>query len=910
MTNQDTKRIKKAKVKPKKKFKKTKIVLSILTVCLIGVVCYGIYFAIGIIKATDSFDANRLLSNEATEIYDANENSMGLWGNSDAGNRENIEYEQLPQVMIDAVVSAEDSRYFEHSGIDIPRIVKAAIGNVVHRGITSGGSTITQQLIKKSYWEYSEENINRWQRKIAEIYLATQADKELSKEQILVLYLNKISFGRGTQAIGIQAASKYYFNKDVSMLTLPEAALVAGTLNAPDAFDPYYHIEAATNRRNVILDLMYRHGYITEQERDSAKSVKVENTLSKNTSSSSNYSNYASYVDTVLSEFEDLKESGDFPELKGINPLETPIEIHTFMNPETQNYADQIASGEAYYFSDDNLELGASIQDTHTGAIVAVIGGRAYTGITTSQREAVNLPLINYALEKHQPGSSLKPIISYAAAFEYLDWSTGQAVSNEAYTTPEGHKINNWDKSSGGNMQLVDALKLSYNLPAIHTYEKVNDKIGYSGYTKYLEGFGFDLSDENLNLTYSIGSWDHGISPIEGAGAYSVLSNGGQYIKPHTINYIVIKGTNTKVDVHDRITPTQAIDASSAFMITKVLQSFAKTNYYGTNISYNIAGKSGTSDWGTNGLSFETPIPEGVVKDSWFQCYSEDYAVSVWAGYPGQLAQKYGYYMDSTQTWQITSSIAAMLLSKAHNGVTNHSYTQPSNVVQATMIKDYEPYTKPTSDMSSDKIVTAWFKTSNQPKDASESSKLNDLSSFTVSGEADNLTATFADYGQDNESTKKIYGSVVYAIEVRDSSTNEVLYTQQSDSSSFKINYTPTKSVTVAGYYARKDALSLRSSEKTVSITVKNTTANYTINYYVDGSLLASETKSGKIGDTIEVNTLTHLPNDSYSVNISPNNAKILEDGTAVVNVYYKKENSNQTSPAQTTPSSNSSTNS
>ncbi|MBM6842337.1 transglycosylase domain-containing protein, partial [[Clostridium] spiroforme] len=159
--------------------------------------------------------------------------------------------------------AAEDSRFFEHNGFDLPRIIKAAFSNLVAGDITGGGSTITQQLIKKTYFPNAQQTYSR---KLSEVILAIQADKELSKEEIITLYLNKIYFGRSTDSIGIAAACKYYFNKEVSELTLPEAAMLAGSLNSPYNYDPYYNLSKATNRRNTILDLMVKHGYITQEE--------------------------------------------------------------------------------------------------------------------------------------------------------------------------------------------------------------------------------------------------------------------------------------------------------------------------------------------------------------------------------------------------------------------------------------------------------------------------------------------------------------------------------------------------------------------------------------------------------------------------------------------------------------------
>ena len=241
-------------------------VVTMLILCLILV--FACIFGYSVYKDTAAFDSKKLLSSGASVMYDSNGDIMYTYGSQENGTRKNVTYDDLPQVLVDAIVAAEDSRFFEHNGFDLPRIVKAALSNLKAGGITGGGSTITQQLIKKTYFPDAQKTYSR---KLSEIILAIQADKALSKEEILTLYLNKIYFGRSTSSIGIAAATKYYFNKDVSELTLPEAAMLAGSLNSPYNYDPYYCLDKATARRNTILKLMVTHGYITQQEYEEAK---------------------------------------------------------------------------------------------------------------------------------------------------------------------------------------------------------------------------------------------------------------------------------------------------------------------------------------------------------------------------------------------------------------------------------------------------------------------------------------------------------------------------------------------------------------------------------------------------------------------------------------------------------------
>ena len=345
MTDSLTRTKKKNKKKSQLNWKK--VLVSLIIVFIIICLGMGCFFAWSVYKETEDFSAERLLSGEASKIYDANGELMYTYGSDENGKRENVTYEELPQVLIDAVVSAEDSRFFEHDGFDLPRIAKTFITNLASLRITGGGSTITQQVIKQSYFPDAERTYTR---KLSEVILAIQATKEISKEEIITLYLNKIYFGRSTSSIGVAAASKYYFNKDVSQLTLPEAALLAGTLNSPSRYDPYYNLEAATSRRNVVLNLMVQHGYITQEECDLAKQVKVENMLSQ--SSTTSDSSLAAYVDLVTEEV---------IEKTGMNPAETQMNIYTYCNQDLQRMATQMANGETYDYTDEDLQMAGSV---------------------------------------------------------------------------------------------------------------------------------------------------------------------------------------------------------------------------------------------------------------------------------------------------------------------------------------------------------------------------------------------------------------------------------------------------------------------------------------------------------------------------------------------------------------------
>lgn len=634
------------------------IIFSLLVVGGIGFLGYGIY------KDTEAFDAKKLLSSGASVMYDKNGEAIYTYGSEENGTRENITYEDLPQVLVDAVVAAEDSRFFEHDGFDLPRIAKAAITNLAAGHIRGGGSTITQQLIKKTYFPNAEKTYTR---KLSEIFLAIQADKQLSKEEILTLYLNKIYFGRSTNSIGISAACRYYFNKDVSEITLPEAAMLAGSLNSPYNFDPYYCLDKATTRRNRILNLMVTHGYITQEECDEAKKVKIENTLA---TPSTNNSSLAAYVDLVTEEVKNRT---------GLDPKEVQMNIYTYCDKDTQELATAIANGDKYDYSDEDMRMGGAIQSSQDGRIVAIIGGRNYS-----------YGLLNFATAKQQPGSSVKPFLDYGLAFENLDWCTGQTIVDEPYSKGN-FKPKNWDRKFHGTVSVTSALENSWNIPAIKTYEEVTKKIGKSGVVSAMESLGIDMSKQKdpANLSYAIGGWTTGISPLEMASTYATISNNGLYTESHTINYIEIVQTgrvyNVDEDIQDEAKQSDYSKAS-AFMVREVMLDYTKNgsgNYAYLSGIDNVGAKTGTSNWASskgNGMG-------GKSRDLWMTAYTPDYVCSVWMGFDktgidkGKTTSRYKAY---------PGKVVQMLLKHLQKNDSNKIYPeQPS-----TVIKDGNEYYK------------------------------------------------------------------------------------------------------------------------------------------------------------------------------------------------------------------------
>ncbi|MDO5813050.1 MAG: transglycosylase domain-containing protein [Bacillota bacterium] len=813
------------------------VVVSLLIVGGIGFLGYGVY------KDTEAFDAKKLLSSGASVMYDKNGDVMYTYGSEENGTRENITYEDLPQVLVDAVVAAEDSRFFEHNGFDLPRIAKAAITNLAAGHIRGGGSTITQQLIKKTYFPNTEKTYTR---KLSEIFLAIQADKELSKEEILTLYLNKIYFGRSTNSIGISAACRYYFNKDVSELTLPEAAMLAGSLNSPYNYDPYYCLDKATKRRNTILNLMVTHGYISQEECDEAKKVKIENTLATPTT---NNSTLAAYVDLVT---EEVKKR------TGLDPKEVQMNIYTYCDKDTQELATAIGNGEKYDYSDEDMRMGGAIQSSQDGRIVALIGGRNYS-----------YGNLNFATQKQQPGSSVKPFLDYGLAFENLDWCTGHSIMDDDYYNG---KFKNWDRNFHGLVTVSEALENSWNIPAIKTFDEVEQKIGSKKIKEAMESIGIDMKGESIGLASAIGGWSKGISPLEMASAYATISNNGQYVESHTINYVEVVQTGKvyKIDQDIQDNAKQsAYSKASAFMVRETMLDYTKNgsgNYAYLSGFSNIGAKTGTSNWDSkkgNGMA-------GKSRDLWMSAYSSEYVCSVWMGFAKEGIDK----GKTTSTYKAyPGKVVQTLLSYLESKGTGKSYpSQPDDVEQATIVKGIYPYVLPTEGASEDTVITAWFKKGTAPSNTldSDAYKLNELSSFDISLNSENkLDYHFASYSPENATSDenateatKLLGKVQYTVVISDNS-GQVLHQESFASPTGTINYIVTQNVKVTGYYSYERAGDRTSNKIEKDVQLQLTTLNASVK---------SDQGDVNDGSTIHSSTLQvaiHLQNTDNTCSIT-----------------------------------------
>ena len=329
----------KTREKPKKdnvKTDKASVWYKILIVITgLGILMFGVIFlfAIYIVISAPSFNEDDLFNKDSTIIYKANGEVLTTLGmNAGDGNverRTKLTYEELPDVLIDAVVATEDSRFFQHNGVDLARFIKASIGQLLGNSGAGGASTLTMQVSKNALTDTTSSGIKGIIRKFTDVYLSVfKIEKQYTKQDIIELYLN--SEFLGNQSFGVEQASQVYFGKSASNLSLSEAALIAGLFQAPSAYDPYVYPEKAEARRNQVLNLMVRHGYINEEEASTAKAIPVKGML---TERKSNLNIYQGYIDTVIEEVMDKYD---------VNPYKVPIEIYTYFESDKQDVINSI----------------------------------------------------------------------------------------------------------------------------------------------------------------------------------------------------------------------------------------------------------------------------------------------------------------------------------------------------------------------------------------------------------------------------------------------------------------------------------------------------------------------------------------------------------------------------------------
>lgn len=628
--------MKKIKHNSKKKKSLAKKIISILLVLIlisfISILVAGCYIYSKIENdLTESIDkGNKIIatmsdsdfkSRTSTNIYDKNGKLIKELKTVDYIYKE---YDEINPNVFKALIAVEDSRFYEHDGIDLKGLLRAVYSSVI-RHSTQGGSTITQQLAKNVYLTM-DQTIGR---KISEAVIAEELEKRYSKHQILEFYVNNINYGNGCYSI--ESAAHYYFSKNTKELTIAEIALLTGIPNNPTVYNPITNFDNALKRKNSILRKMYEQNMLSEEEYKIEKNREI--VLNINQSEINNaVTDYAqSYaiheaVEFIMSyygfqfkfDFSDEDERNTYwstydSEYKKYYSelISGGYDIYTSIDMNIQNTLQDIVNEQMSIYTDTNVETGiynkqaaATVIDNNTGLVIGMIGGRTQSNIDNSYNRAF--------LSARQPGSTIKPIIVYTPSME-LGYNSESILKDTA--------IQNGPKNAYagyiGDVSLRKAVSMSINTVAY----KLTQEIGIEKSLSYLSNMKFKYlsSADKQSSTIGLGGFTYGVTTVEMASAYSTLARNGEYIDATNITKIYDR--TTKTTIYENIYETKRIyDDGAAYLMTDVLKTVMDS---GTGARFKLrnvaeqAGKTGTTNGG---------------KDLWFCGYTPSYSMAVWMG--------------------------------------------------------------------------------------------------------------------------------------------------------------------------------------------------------------------------------------------------------------------------------------
>jgi len=895
--------------KGKDKKGRTKRILNNLVTVFLVFVLLGIIAVIGfmgyIVMSAPEFNPSNLYRKESSIVYSKDNEVIAKLGSEI---RQVITFDDMPQVLVDAIIATEDSRYYQHNGVDLPRFMKAAISQVLGNSAAGGGSTITMQVSKQAYTSAVASGLEGIIRKFTDIYLSMfKLEQKYTKEQILEYYVNIP--GLGSNSFGVEEASQTYFGKSVSDLNLSEAALLAGLFQAPTAYNPYMHPEAASQRRAIVLRLMKRHGYITAEQEEMANAISVESLLS-----TKQYTNpYQNFIDVVIDEVY---------ERTGENPYNTPMKIYTTLDKEKQDHMNKVINGETYTWVNDKVQVGVAVTDVETGGIIAISGGRHTVALGLNRATDLN----------NQPGSTAKPLFDFGPGIEYNNWSTYTPFIDEPHSYSTGIGIKNWDGQFYGFMTLKEALGLSRNVPSLKAFQNVSNNKIYS----YITSLGLtpEMEGGYVHEAHALGAFN-GTNPLEMAAAYATFANGGYYIKPYTIKKIVYMDTNITKEY--KPTKTKVMSDSTAYMITNALVWAVDSGLSAGNKIYGrqIAAKTGTTNFDDRTTS-AYGIPSSAVKDYWVAGYTPKVSMALWYGYD-KITDGYSTMADNSRKDKVFTTI---MKGMAEDSPKN--FKVPDSIVSVQVENGTIPAMLPSDSTPKNMIRTEYFKEGTEPTMISPRYKtLNNPNSLNVTVDKNIASLTWQpvkmpDYYTEEfmekyikngmGDTKKNYieyrqeeleklGAFGYDIYIVDKDGNEkyILTTTETNATIDISNYTGDIKFIVKTAWANDKTTISSGSEYTLStdtplslVTVSlkgNSTINVNINEsYTDEGVIVLDNFIDVTNEAIVTKTITNSKNevidnintdtvDTYKIkyNVIYNNSTY--EQTRIVNVIENTEN-------------------
>lgn len=609
--------------------KKSSTFLKIFIGLIIFIIVMAVGVAIGFVTANLNVKADLskdILPPASSHIYDSAGNEIAIIHATE--NRVPVGIEQIPMNLQNAFVAIEDNRFYEHKGVDPRGLARAFYTNIVRGEIAEGGSTITQQLAKNAYLTQDRT----YKRKIQEIFLALQLEKQYTKQEILELYLNQIYFGQG--AYGVQAAAKTYFGKNVEDLNLTECAMLAGIPKSPNYYSPFNNINAAIERRNTVLDQMITYGYISHNEAVAAKSAEIVLAPPNVPEKHKDAMYFIEYVTQLLVD----RYGADAVYKEG-------LKVYTTIDLDIQRMAEQAL---LTYLPEDYTDANGIVQpqgavvaiEPKTGYIRAMVGGRG-----TDQFNRATMA-------ERQPGSAFKPFV-FVAGLE--NGYTADTVIEDSPINIDGWKPQNDSRRFSGNVTLRTVATFSMNVPTV----KIAQALGMDKAIFYAQEMGISTfvltGDHNdNNLATALGGLTRGVTPLEIASAYGTFANSGLYIPHNAITKVLDRNGNIIYEA--QLEGRQVIAPESAAELTSMLEDvISKGTGKSAAIGRPAAGKTGTtSDY----------------KDAWFVGYTPDLVASVWIGNDDN------YSLDGIMGGGLPATIWSHFMQNALLNVPAHDFDQ------------------------------------------------------------------------------------------------------------------------------------------------------------------------------------------------------------------------------------------
>ncbi len=629
------------------------------------------------VNETPPFDPSRLATVETSYLYDSEGDEITVL--HEEQNRVVVNLEDVPEHVRQAFIAIEDERFFDHFGFDVTGSIRAAYSNFQAGEIIQGGSTITQQLAQNAFLTTEKT----YRRKIQEIWLALQLERSYSKEEILELYLNRIYFGNS--AYGVEAAAQTYFNKSIDEISMAEAAMLAGIVRSPNNYNPIDGENKAEERMRTVLMSMERVNYITEAQRRNALAEELDYAEPRDPEYP-----YPHFVDHVVHN-ELIEILSGIPSIGSREEAYRAIytgglRVYTTLDPRMQSHVEEVLNRNDLYpstiyvdmaqvkeaiaqlppgrdLSWDQLQefideedgvpqpqAAIVLADPTTGKIRALGGGRDYQK---------NVDEILRFSTHRQPGSAIKPIITYAPAFEEGTLAgAGSTLDDSPYTGPGGWQPKNFDNRFRGWIPARDALYYSYNVPAVRAFEDLGPRVG----VEYAQKMGINsfVPDEVGNLSLSLGGFTRGVTAIEMAQAYGVLANEGIKVDMHTVERI--EDRHGGIIYEREINPTQVLSPQSTFLVNDILQDFVQ-KYLGRALQIDrpVAAKTGTTEhW----------------KDVYLAAYTPNIVATFWMGYD---EPKMG---GIQQGWRYSTAFLREVFLEAFQDLEIRDFNRPEGIVR------------------------------------------------------------------------------------------------------------------------------------------------------------------------------------------------------------------------------------